>query len=508
MPVKSPMAPCNDDAVLHAYERSLLTAPASTDTVLAYHCAVLERKAFARAEAVFREALKRNPHNRRLHFLLIDLLCRRQDFRGAMPEVEAAIVDFGIDDGILSAAVAIREKAGAHDLGHASPHRLSLCMIVKHEQDHLARCLHSAKPVVNEIIVIDTGSDDRTKDIATAFGASVFDFPWRNDFSAARNFSLRKATGEWILVLDADEVISPADYPILNTIVYTQDPKEVAYSLTTRNYTYQIGSRGWTPNDGQYPREERGRGWFPSAKVRLFINDKRIQYENVVHETVESTIKKCGIRIDPCTMPIHHYGRLNHSEVIAKGKKYFLLGRKKMEETGEDINALRELAIQAAEIGEFGEAVQIWAKVLEREPADAVAWMNMGYAYLAQKKFSVALPLSKRALELNPELREAALNYSNCELIIGNPKNAVWAMEKLLKRQPDYPPAMGLIAMAYYVDGQKEKGLEFFKMLRQKRFNCEKFIHEQAANLMTEGRREQAGLLLEAADSVRTGRFG
>jgi hypothetical protein len=79
-------------------------------------------------------------------------------------------------------------------------------------------------------------------------------------------------------------------------------------------------------------------------------------------------------------------------------------------------------------------------------------------------------------------------------------------MEKLLKRQPDYPPAMGLIAMAYYVEGQKEKGLEFFRMLRQKRFNCEKFINEQATNLMSEGRHERAGLLLEAADSIRTER--
>ena len=421
-----------------------------------------------------------------------------------MLEIEAAMVDFGIDEGILSAALAIREKVGAHDLGHVSPKRLSLCMIVKNERSHLARCLNSAKSVVNEIIIVDTGSNDRTKDIAVAFGAKVFDFQWRNDFSAARNLSLTKATGEWILVLDADEVISPADYPILRTIVNTQDPKKVAYTLTTRNYTNQIGSRGWKPNGGEYQEEESGRGWFPSLKVRLFINDKRIQFKNAVHETVEATIKKCGIQISPCSMPIHHYGRLNHAEVISKGKEYFLLCRKKMEETGADINALRELAIQAAEIGEYGEAITIWKKVLEREPANAVAWMNMGYAYLAQKNFSKGLSMSKKALELNPSLKEAALNYSNCELIIGNAKNVVCVIEKLLKSEPDYPPAMGLIAMAYYVDGQKEKGLEFFRMLRKKRFNCEDFVNDLATALMSEGRAEQAGLLLEAADRIRT----
>ena len=213
----------------------------------------------------------------------------------------------------------------------------------------------------------------------------------------------RRVNGFWFLMRMRSS--RPADYPILKTIVNTQDPKKVAYTLTTRNYTNQIGSRGWTPNDGEYREEESGRGWFPSAKVRLFINDKRIQFENAVHETVESTIKKCGIQINPCSIPIHHYGRLNHAEVISKGKEYFLLGRKKMEETGEDINALRELAIQAAEIGEYDEAITIWKKVLEREPADAVAWMNMGYAYLAQKNFSEALSVSKKALELNPAFK-------------------------------------------------------------------------------------------------------
>ena len=115
-----------------------------------------------------------------------------------------------------------------------------------------------------------------------------------------------------------------------------------------------------------------------------------------------------------------------------------------------------------------------------------------------QKNFSEALSVSKKALELNPDLKEAALNYANCELIIGDAKNAVCAIEKLLKSEPDYPPAMGLIAMACYVDGQKEKGLEYFRKLRKKRFNCEDFVNDLAKDMISEGRAEQAGLLLEA----------
>jgi glycosyltransferase involved in cell wall biosynthesis len=82
---------------------------------------------------------------------------------------------------------------------------LSLCMIVKNEATNLPRCLQSAQPWVDEIIVVDTGSEDNTVAIAQQFGAKVSYFAWCNDFAAARNASLAQATGTWILVLDADE---------------------------------------------------------------------------------------------------------------------------------------------------------------------------------------------------------------------------------------------------------------------------------------------------------------
>ncbi len=85
--------------------------------------------------------------------------------------------------------------------------RLSLAMIVKNEESRLARCLDSVKGLVDELIVVDTGSTDRTKAVATDYGAKVFDFMWVNDFSIARNFSLQNSSGDWNLVLDADEYV-------------------------------------------------------------------------------------------------------------------------------------------------------------------------------------------------------------------------------------------------------------------------------------------------------------
>ncbi|MDZ7260791.1 MAG: glycosyltransferase family 2 protein [candidate division KSB1 bacterium] len=81
---------------------------------------------------------------------------------------------------------------------------LSLCMIVKNEEHYLAGCLESVKDLVDEMVIVDTGSQDRTKEIAAHYGARLFDYTWDDNFSEARNESLRQATGDWILYLDAD----------------------------------------------------------------------------------------------------------------------------------------------------------------------------------------------------------------------------------------------------------------------------------------------------------------
>ena len=84
---------------------------------------------------------------------------------------------------------------------------ISLCMIVKNEADILARCLTSYQPVMDEIIIVDTGSTDNTKEIAHQFTDLVYDFPWTGSFSDARNYSFSKATKEYIFCGDADEVL-------------------------------------------------------------------------------------------------------------------------------------------------------------------------------------------------------------------------------------------------------------------------------------------------------------
>lgn len=489
----------HDASLLDELEKAFLAAPRTGCHILSYHNAVLKQAAFVRAREFFRSALKRYPHHRRLRFLLIDILCRLQSHHEAMLEIEAAIVDFGVDDGMLRAALAVRERAGVHSGGQGG---LSLCMIVRDEEQHLARCLQSVKPISDEIILVDTGSTDRTKAIGAVFGAKVYDVSWQNDFSKARNFSLSKASSRWILILDADEVIACRDYSFLRSIVASQPIKPVAYTLTTRNYTNQLGCRGWNRNAGEYPLEEAGRGWFPSCKVRLFLNDPSVQFENSVHETVESSLINSGVEIRPCKVPIHHFGKLSPDKTLSKGRAYYFLGKKKMQECDGDISSLRELAIQAAEIAEFDEAIALWEKIIALHPGDALAFLNMGYCYLSKKDYSKALVYSKKALSINPSLREAALNCAYCELIAGDLHRAIEVAETILMNEPSYPPALGIIALAFYIDGQKEKGSQILLELDQIGFNCVELIREQVQLLASEGRMERVVSLNELSERL------
>ncbi|WP_306481128.1 glycosyltransferase family 2 protein [Bacillus toyonensis] len=98
---------------------------------------------------------------------------------------------------------------------------ISLCMIVKNEESSLGQCLQSIEGVPDEIIIVDTGSTDKTKEIALKWTSHVLDFEWINDFAAARNFAFQHATMDYILWLDADDVFLKKDYQRLSKIIKT-----------------------------------------------------------------------------------------------------------------------------------------------------------------------------------------------------------------------------------------------------------------------------------------------
>ena len=291
-------------SALDLLERGFVLSPHVEDIANRYHAAAVSLGALARAEAVFREARGLYPSSRTIAFLRIDLLMAQENYLSAMEEIESAMAAFDVDDGFIAAALEVRGKIGPLEIRKkGGGETLSLCMIVKNEQSNLVRCLSSVKAAVDEIIVVDTGSTDRTKEIAAVFGAKVFDAPWNDDFAEARNTALSKATGDWIFVLDADEAVSPADCLKLKGLLkHAGKRKDAAgWLVTTRNYSPDMNLEGWTANDGSYGSEEAASGWFPSVKVRLFRNDPRIRYEGAVHEMVEPSMKRAGLAWLPAT---------------------------------------------------------------------------------------------------------------------------------------------------------------------------------------------------------------
>lgn len=262
----------------------------------------------AEALAVISAGADRYPDCRHLALQQALLLARIGQAGEALAACEAFLVRFGSDEELLQCALELRRKAGAYDrVAEGGKNAISLCMIVKDEEACLARCLASAKPAVHELVVVDTGSSDRTVSIAAAFGARVLSFPWNGSFADARNHGLAQARGSWILVLDADEVLSAKDDEVIRSTV--RSGADIVWSVTTRNYTERHPG-GWVANDGAYPAEERAQGWYPSAKIRLFPCDVRLRFSGDVHEMVEKAAEAVGMQIKTAAFVVHHYGEL------------------------------------------------------------------------------------------------------------------------------------------------------------------------------------------------------
>src|SRR5262245_40712984 len=121
---------------------------------------------------------------------------------------------------------------------------LTISLIVRNEKPSLGRCLDSVQGLAEEIVVVDTGSEDGTRQIAACHGARVFDFPWCDDFAAARNETLRHATGQWVLWLDADEYFDEANRGKVKELLAGLDERS-AYVMVQRSHhpAGQTGSR-------------------------------------------------------------------------------------------------------------------------------------------------------------------------------------------------------------------------------------------------------------------------
>jgi tetratricopeptide (TPR) repeat protein len=486
------------EEALNFLERGFLLLPTSTDNLQLYHSAVSERGAFGRAEKFFAEAEALYPSHKKIQYLLIDVLLRQGKNEAAMERIEKSVAHFGMDDGMMKAALEVRKKIGAKEIPEKGEKgTVSLCMIVKDEEKHLAKCLQSIKTIADEIMVADTGSSDRTRELANIFGAKVFDFTWRDDFSSARNFSLSKASGDWILVLDADEVISANDYPLLRELTSKKGKGPVAYSFVTRNYVNGVDYLKWNPNEG-VSGEEKGSGWFPSEKVRLFPRDSRFHFENAIHEVVEPTMLRHKIPILKCPVLIHHFGKLDEEKTFRKGTEYFALGKKKLDEKGSNLQSLKELAVQAGNLGRFVEAIVLWKQLLGLYPQLTEAYINLSAIYIKLSRYPEAAEASQEAIGIDPSCQEALINYSLAHYWMGNLRETISCLEEGMdSHRSTHPLALGLLSLSHILIGEKEKSRPFIQKLTDMGFDFKDYLKKSAQELFATGREKDGKLLLE-----------
>jgi tetratricopeptide (TPR) repeat protein len=489
-----------DRKALDILREGFLLSPHVKAVARTFHEIVSALGAYAEAEPIFRDACRRYSVNKRLAYLLIDILIQQNKREESMSAIEQSMAIFGVDDGILTPALKIRAALGPRVIDPENPKRgsISLCMIVKNEERHLARCLESAKDLVDEFVVVDTGSTDRTADIARAFGANLFTCKWKNDFSHARNISLSKARGQWILILDADETISGQDHEQLLNIVGEDSIEPCAFKLITRNYTADAGAEGWQPIDDRSPRDIAGNGWYPSEKVRLFPRDNRIFFENTVHELVEPSLRRAGIAIKKCVVPIHHYGTLDRKTEAKKKAGYYILGKGKMADNPQNPAALVENAVQAQEVGDYQRALDLWKSVLEHLPNLPKAYFNLSYIYIQLEQYHHADQAAQKAMELDPNLKEAVINHALCQIRIGNIEQAAERLEQFLIQSPDHPLGKGLLAVAWCIMEKKRDGLKLLSELQETGYDCSKYILDHAQKMATAGRHLESGKLLQA----------
>lgn len=448
-PPSAVKGPLQDD--LEVLEGLLREGAGTEDTAQRFHAAASASGQLDRARRLFDLLRSRQPDNYQIAGLYIATCLQQGDDPAAMAAIETLTGRADPPEGLLDAGLAVRSRLG-HMQPDAASVSLSLCMIARNEARMLGPCLGGIKPLVDEIILVDTGSDDRTGDIGRLFGAQVHSFAWCDDFAAARNFALLKASGDWILVLDADEAIAPADFGAIRSLLHAGQSGPAAFTIETRNYCHTANSLGWQANDGRYPHHQAGLGWFPSHKVRLFKRRPEIRFHFPVHERVEPSLRNLG-PIAACTVPVHHYGHLNESRNLEKARKYYALGYAKLEAMAQDAAAIRELAVQAGQLERWQEAIHLWERLLGIRPEFAEAMVNLASANWQLGRYAQSLEWARRAVAEDDTLKEAQFNLALSHLLMGDYHQSARLLEKLVNRQPDYLAADFMLSIAKACQG-------------------------------------------------------
>jgi glycosyltransferase involved in cell wall biosynthesis/predicted Zn-dependent protease len=338
-----------------------------------------------------RQAVAANPFDRAAARALHQALAQGGDAEGARQLARERLL-------LARAAPAIIRPEpwflGAHapagaGLTPARP-RVSLCLIVKDEEANLPACLGSAAGLVDEVVVVDTGSADGTREVAARLGARVHDFPWCDSFAAARNESLRHARGAWVFWLDADDRLDEENRGKLRALFAGLKDEGAAYVMKCRCLPDPAGGAATVVDH-----------------VRLFRNHRGLRWEYRVHEQILPSIRRLGHEVRWADVVVQHTGYLDPG-----------LRRRKLDRD------LRLLHLEDAE-----------------RPDDPFTLFNLGSVYQELGRHAEALPLLRRSLErsqpTDSTVRKLYALVASCHRQLGQPAEALAACRAGQALYPD-----------------------------------------------------------------------
>ena len=286
--------------------------------------------------------------------------------------------------------------------------RISLCMIVRQEEETLARCLESIADAVEEIIIVDTGSTDRTKEIARRFTDKIYDFPWVDDFAAARNFAFSKGAGEYLMWMDADDILPPEEKEKLLALKedLRENPCDVVMML------YDTGF------------DEEGKANFSYYRERLVRRCPRARWQGRVHEVIPP------------------FGKVRYEEI------HFVHRKEKQEYSDRNL--------------------RIYEKMLaEGEEFNAREWFYYGRELFAHEKYEQAAEVFRAFLEnsegwLENKL-EAVRLLAHCLQAIGKAEEGFLALLEGLKLAPPTGEHCCEIGRYFYERGEWEQAIFWYE---------------------------------------------
>ena len=246
----------------------------------------------------------------------------------------------------------------------AKDYKVSLSMIVKNEAQYLRRCLESVKDIVDEIVIVDTGSTDSTKAIAKQYTDKVYDFEWNDNFSDARNFALSKVSKDmdWVLRLDGDEELPYSCKMQLYNTIQNNEADVYIFPITNILKIKPFKS-------------------VLSKTARLFRNVEGIKFTGIVHEEIDESVKALGLKITNFNGNLLHYGYLkNANSLDDKFKIYEKLAEKEIEKDPKNFKPYYNLAAHYCYLKDYDKAVKLYNKALTLNDRSYMMWHDYAVA--------------------------------------------------------------------------------------------------------------------------------